>query len=48
MEGIGSYTSNKISEDELIAIEKTALPDLVLVAECIRQILWPLQLKLWG
>ena len=26
MEGIGSYTSNKISEDELIAIEKTALP----------------------
>ena len=26
MEGIGSYSSNKISEDELIAIEKTALP----------------------
>ena len=26
MEGVGSYTSNKISEDELIAIEKTALP----------------------
>ena len=26
MEGIGSYTSNKISEDQLIAIEKTALP----------------------
>ena len=26
MEGIGSYTSNKISEDELIAIEKPALP----------------------
>ncbi len=26
MEGVGSYTSKKISEDELIAIEKTALP----------------------
>ena len=26
MEGIGSYTSKKISEDQLIAIEKTALP----------------------
>ena len=26
MEGIGSYSSNKISEKELIAIEKTALP----------------------
>ena len=26
MEGVGSYTSGKISEDELIAIEKTALP----------------------
>ncbi len=26
MEGVGSYTSNKISEDQLIAIEKTALP----------------------
>ena len=26
MEGIGSYTSNNITEDELIAIEKTALP----------------------
>ena len=26
MEGVGSYTSEKISEDELIAIEKTALP----------------------
>ena len=26
MEGVGSYTSNKISEDDLIAIEKTALP----------------------
>ena len=26
LEGVGSYTSKKISEDELIAIEKTALP----------------------
>ena len=26
MEGVGSYTSKKITEDELIAIEKTALP----------------------
>ena len=26
MEGIGSYTSKKISEDQLVAIEKTALP----------------------
>ncbi len=26
MEGIGSYSSNKITEEELIAIEKTALP----------------------
>ena len=26
MEGVGSYSSKKISEDELIAIEKTALP----------------------
>ena len=26
MEGIGSYSSNKISEEDLIAIEKTALP----------------------
>ena len=26
MEGVGSFSSNKISEEELIAIEKTALP----------------------
>jgi dihydroxy-acid dehydratase len=26
MEGVGSYTSNKISEEDLIAIEKSALP----------------------